>query len=570
MNPESRGNSLTRKFRATVDSLHSHLSKGRIKFTIVLLVSIIVFFSVYHVSKSTSHSSTSYFTVVVDCGSTGSRVNVYKWFINDTNSKENPILLQSFPDQSNKSSDQGDGCQYHCRQTEPGLDKFVRNASGVREALEPLLLWAEKQIPSERHGYTSVFLLATAGLRKLPTQDSDWILETVESIVKTHPFVSRRNWIRVLSGQEEAYYGWVALNYKMGRLKSSIKVPTFGVLDMGGSSLQVVMETDKKREGHHTFRSKIGVVEYDILAYSLSAFGLNEAFDRTIVMLSEENPLMTNSDGRFQLRHPCLSSEVSRNYICHGCFHQNNTNLGNSSGQLLRSESSTLNLVGDPDWEKCKGIANAAAIHSSSTDWLQLVVDMSCKAHLSSSDSSTLRNLTVSPRRVVHFHALSGFFAVYNVLNLNPSANLTNILKRGQELCSRMWFDLKMIPGNEKYAGQFCFNVPYLASLIKDALCMADTEIIFGPGDVSWTLGAALVEGKPIWSSNSQAEDGTFTSKVISSPILFVILFLCLSFMLFLCQVTRTAMMPTTMPIKKVASVGVSMPSYIYPKRQSK
>ena len=27
-----------------------------------------------------------------------------------------------------------------------------------------------------------------------------------------------------------------------------------------------------------------------------------------------------------------------------------------------------------------------------------------------------------------------------------------------------------------------------------DSLCLGDKEIIFGPGDVSWTLGAALVE----------------------------------------------------------------------------
>ncbi|KAF9625059.1 hypothetical protein IFM89_017862 [Coptis chinensis] len=87
----------------------------------------------------------------------------------------------------------------------------------------------------------------------------------------------------------------------------------------------------------------------------------------------------------------------------------------------------------------------------------------------------TSQNLTVSPGLLARFHALSGFFAVYNVLNLSPRANSTTLLEKGWELCSQLWSDL-----------------------VEDVLCMRNTELIFGPGDVSWTLGAALVEGKSI------------------------------------------------------------------------
>ncbi|MFS7907161.1 putative nucleoside phosphatase GDA1/CD39, SWEET sugar transporter [Helianthus anomalus] len=40
-----------------------------------------------------------------------------------------------------------------------------------------------------------------------------------------------------------------------------------------------------------------------------------------------------------------------------------------------------------------------------------------------------------------------------------------------------------------------------MVSLLENTLCVGDKEIIFGPGDVSWTLGAALVEGKDLWLS---------------------------------------------------------------------
>uniref|UniRef100_A0A803PA89 Uncharacterized protein n=1 Tax=Cannabis sativa TaxID=3483 RepID=A0A803PA89_CANSA len=96
-------------------------------------------------------------------------------------------------------------------QTEPGLDKFVDNSSGVRESLVPLITWEVKIVPCQRHKDTPIFVLATAGLR--------------------------RSWIRVLSGKEEAYYGWVALNYKMEISRNQSMSPTLELLDLGGSSL---------------------------------------------------------------------------------------------------------------------------------------------------------------------------------------------------------------------------------------------------------------------------------------------------------------------------------------------
>lgn len=51
----------------------------------------------------------------------------------------------------------------------------------------------------------------------------------------------------MLSGKEEAYYGWVALNYKMASFSNHSWSPTLGLLDLGASSLQVVMEIDEGR-----------------------------------------------------------------------------------------------------------------------------------------------------------------------------------------------------------------------------------------------------------------------------------------------------------------------------------
>lgn len=102
-----------------------------------------------------------------------------------------------------------------------------------------------------------------------------------------------------------------------------------------------------------------------------------------------------------------------------------------------------------------------------------------------------------------------------------------------------------------------------MASLVEDTLCLGDKEIIFGPGDVSWTLGAALMEGKHLWQSTSAPGGvlGLGNSRFIWSPLLFVVL-VCILLFVYYSQVKLP------MPGRKIAVVGSSLPSYIRPRRQ--
>lgn len=134
----------------------------------------------------------------------------------------------------------------------------------------------------------------------------------------------------------------------------------------------------------------------------------------------------------------------------------------------------------------------------------------------------------------IKFHALSGFFFVYNKLKLSPRTNLTMVWESGKQLCSNLWSGLSNVSDNPKYAGQFCFRVAYMASLIEYGLCLGDVEMVFGPGDISWTLGAALIEGKFLWLNSTSHKFHVLIStlknvKVMSSPtFLFAVLLLLL------------------------------------------
>ncbi|KAG6633151.1 hypothetical protein CIPAW_12G028600 [Carya illinoinensis] len=526
-------------------------------FMALLLVG--VYFA-FNLTEGGSVIKGSYFTVVVDCGSTGTRVNVYEWMSGGAIDMNFPTLLHSYPDNTTKSSLWKSSCQYHCMQTEPGLDKFVANSTGVRAALEPLIKWAEQVVPHARHRDTPIFVLGTAGLRRLAIENVLQVLEDVEAVVKEHTFLCKKSWIRVLSGKEEAYYGWVALNFKLGSLGNYSRSPTLGLIDLGGSSLQVVVEIGDAGEDTHLVTSKIGSMEHQILSYSLPAFGLNEAFDRSVVLLSHAQWFGENTGNTLEVRHPCLGSYFVQNYSCSGCLGLISINKTNFS-QRGKAEFPSLYLVGDPNWERCKELARAAAINSSSLDWSRPAVGTNCKASSSSYGGSDIINLTAvtHPSR---FHALSGFFAVYNILNLSPRASLTKIWEEGQELCSKSWANLSSISEMQNYSEKCCFRVPYMASLIEDALCLGDKEIIFGPGDISWTLGAALVESEWLLLRSTEAHTSMAlkTMGIISSPVVLSALLLCLLLIIYWSQIKLP------MPIRKGAAAGASLQSYVHPR----
>ncbi|KAI9087549.1 hypothetical protein K1719_030419 [Acacia pycnantha] len=493
----------------------------------------------------------SYYTVVVDCGSTGTRVNVHEWTVDSVSTTDLPILLHSYPDNTTRSSLWKSSCQYHCMQTEPGLDKFVNNSSGVKESLEPLIIWAEKLVPRERHKDTPIFVLATAGLRRLTSSDAEQVLEDVEAVVKDHSFMYRKSWIRVLSGREEAYYGWVALNYKIGSFVDYPKSPTLGLLDLGGSSLQIVMEVVDTNDDIDTMRSKLNSIEHQIIAYSLPAFGLNEAFDRTIYMLTNNHSREKTGDS-FEIRHPCLRSNFLQNYTCYSC-----TGYEKNHSKLQKDELSYLRLVGEPDWGRCKDLAIAAALNLS---------DLSAPHPTL---GSGIYNLTAVAHPTRRFHALSGFFLVHSKLNLNPRANITKVWESGKHLCSALWAGLSSISDNPNYAGQFCFRVAYMASLIEYTLHLDEVEMVFGPGDVSWTFGAALVEGKFFLRNNTPSKVQTIISTlkkfaVMSSPTFLFVILLLLLLIVYCCQIKLP------MPSRKTSAPGISLPSYIQMRQRSK
>ncbi|XP_078445389.1 GDA1/CD39 nucleoside phosphatase family protein [Wolffia australiana] len=450
----------------------------------------------------------SKYYVVLDCGSTGTRAFVYESSINSrTDIHHLPITLKSLPELVNKQKSMTKtGRAYQRMETEPGFDKLVRNESGLRAAIDPLLRWAEKQIPKNAYKSTSVFVYATAGVRRLPSSDSEWLLETVWRIVKGYSFLCQREWIQTISGMEEAFYGWIALNYKLGTLGSSPLNPTVGSLDLGGSSLQVTFQTGKVIPGKTNLNLSIGDVRHHLSAYSLSGYGLNDAFDKSVVHLLRMNSQKERiKGGKIELSHPCLQEGYKETYVCRQC-----------------EESSPVPvfLTGKPKWEECRTLAKATVNQS---EWSKLTPVKDCESQPCALPDSL-------PLPMGKFHAMSGFYVVYNFFGLRSDASFGKLLEKGKSFCEKKWEVAKNSVAPQPFIDQYCFRAPYVVSLLRDGLQIDDNRISIGSGSITWTLGVALLGASKVHHVYGY---GLPDYQALSGPALYIFLFLSLILLFF-------------------------------------
>ncbi|KAJ2785511.1 Golgi apyrase [Coemansia javaensis] len=169
--------------------------------------------------------------VVVDAGSSGSRAMVYAW---DDPREQPGSGLPAI----------GRAGEQWAYRTDSGISSFAGRAHAVgAEHIGPLLDFAQERIPPDQVPHTPVYLLATAGMRLLAPPVQRQILDAACAYARAH----YRFWLpdcaesfRVVAGELEGLYGWVAVNYLLGGFGPGRR--THGFLDMGGASAQIAFE----------------------------------------------------------------------------------------------------------------------------------------------------------------------------------------------------------------------------------------------------------------------------------------------------------------------------------------
>ncbi|GAA5934142.1 apyrase [Sporobolomyces koalae] len=238
--------------------------------------------------------------VVIDAGSSGSRIQVYSWLDPELARKDRKGkgLATDVLSRVEKGVEEGDG--WHLK-VEPGISTFGSNPEDVAEYIKPLIEFAASVIPAEQLPSTPIYLLATAGMRLLPPVQQAAVLSSACSYMQSFDFhlPSCADQIRIISGEEEGLYGWIAVNYLMDGFDKHEHTPagehnkhssTYGFLDMGGASTQIAFEpsdVEQVRHADNLLEVKMKLlsgktVRHPVFVTTWLGFGTNQARNRYV------------------------------------------------------------------------------------------------------------------------------------------------------------------------------------------------------------------------------------------------------------------------------------------------
>lgn len=161
--------------------------------------------------------------MMIDAGSSGSRLHLYEFdprVLSDKQAVADAVSGRklSFPNSNSRWTDR----------LRPGIASFATLPDdqldhAIAEYLSPLLDFAKTilQDKQERLDSFPIFFRATAGMRILDKKDRNRVLTAIRRLFldKTFcPFYFENEFARVLSGEEEAIFGWTGINFVMGNL----------------------------------------------------------------------------------------------------------------------------------------------------------------------------------------------------------------------------------------------------------------------------------------------------------------------------------------------------------------
>ncbi|KAG6330229.1 hypothetical protein ID866_8861 [Astraeus odoratus] len=216
------------------------------------------------------------YALMIDAGSTGSRIHVYKFH----NCGPSPAF------------------EYEVfKQIQPGLSSYAEDPQAAAESLDVLLEEAMRVVPASLQGCTPVAVKATAGLRLLGAEQSRAILRAVEERLRnTYPFplpAESEEAVAIMDGKDEGVYAWITANYLLDTIRtdSPAGVAPYAVLDLGGGSTQIVFEPERRpidedgggdgdvllQEGEHKYELQFGGKTRVLYQHSYLGYGLKSA-----------------------------------------------------------------------------------------------------------------------------------------------------------------------------------------------------------------------------------------------------------------------------------------------------
>ncbi|KAL4680829.1 hypothetical protein H8959_022770 [Pygathrix nigripes] len=227
-----------------------------------------------------------FYGIMFDAGSTGTRVHVFQFA---RPPRETPTLThETF------------------KALKPGLSAYADDVEKSAQGIQELLDVAKQDIPFDFWKATPLVLKATAGLRLLPGEKAQKLLQKVKEVFKASPFLVGDDCVSIMNGTDEGVSAWITVNFLTGSLKTP-GGSSVGMLDLGGGSTQIaflprVEGTLQTSPPGYLTALRMFNRTYKLYSYSYLGLGLMSA--RLAILGGVEG--QPAKDGK-ELVSPCLS-----------------------------------------------------------------------------------------------------------------------------------------------------------------------------------------------------------------------------------------------------------------------
>mmetsp|Transcript_1421 Transcript_1421/g.1905 ORF Transcript_1421/g.1905 Transcript_1421/m.1905 type:complete len:555 (+) Transcript_1421:167-1831(+) len=450
------------------------------------------------VQKETVHG------IMIDAGSSGSRLHLYEF---------EPRVLQSRDELDQAVSGRRLSVPISksrwTQRLRPGVHRFVvaggtRNLTqALHDYLNPLVEFATTLLHDKRQDWSQypIFFRATAGMRMLSLEQRQTMLKIIRNYFANHTeFWFEDEFARVLSGEEEAIFGWAGINFAMGNLVQETEgvgtvlnpSKTYGALDLGGASTQIAFYEPHEDIMANLFKLQIGQAKHwNLYSHSFLYYGLNEARHRF-------QAILLSSSGEEKIGNPCLPGQ-SRQLI-KGLPPMKWNEDGMEVHRNVSSSSSSVNVTFVNDGPKgnftqCLAITKQL-LHLESNTWCQFAHPHQC-----SFNGVAMPPLPDSSE----FLAFSNYHHIWQFLQLPSRASLQELYEASERICQMSYEELMEYNENnirsvtEEEAKDFCFRSAYAYTLLSDGYgfslenTITATNVVNGQ-KVSWAVGAMLYE----------------------------------------------------------------------------